>query len=169
MNFVCPHCTERIAVDDSVAGSEITCPHCQKQCPAPRRKLRLRLPSDTPAPAPVANGSQSQCPQCKVAMAVDAVFCVKCGFDLRTGKSALASSVRLQPNWKRLILSAVCVVILVAALVRIYSFFHEPESSSPVKPPAIIGKPKLVSGTNSVPKKATPATSPAGKAPPVQP
>ena len=159
MNFVCPHCAERIAVDDSVAGSEITCPYCQQQCPAPRRKLRLRLPSDGPAPAPIANGSQPPCPQCKVAMAADAVFCVKCGFDLRTGKSVLASSVRPQPNRKRLILSFVCGVILVAALVRIYSFLHEPVQSNPVKLPAVIRKPALASGTNSAPKKAARATS----------
>ena len=165
MSFVCPHCTERITVDDSVAGSEITCPHCQKKCPAPRRKLRLRLPSDGLASAPVANASQPQCPQCKVAMAAAAVFCVKCGFDLRTGKNVLASSVRPRPNRKWLILSVVCVMILVAALVRIYSFLHEPEQSSPVKLPAVTGKPTgkptAVSGTNSVPQKTTRVPSPA--------
>ena len=148
MNFVCPHCTECIVVDDSVAGSELTCPHCQKQCQAPRQKIRLRLSSDGPAPAPVANGSQAQCPQCKVAMAADAVFCVKCGFDLRTGKNVSMPAVGPRPSRKRLILSVVCVLIILVALVRIYAFLHEPKYPSLIQTPVMMGRSNRQIGTN---------------------
>jgi len=121
MNLNCPHCGERITIDESLTVSELTCPHCQQQCPVPRRKIRLRLEPLGTLPDMAEAGKQQQCPQCKVPMAADAVFCVKCGFDLRTGKIAQTLGAGKRPSQTKSVLSIVCLLIALAALWRVYT------------------------------------------------
>ena len=121
MNFLCPNCGASITADEPIASSLLTCPHCQQQCPFPRRKIRLRLqPLGTP-PDLAEVGKQQPCPQCKVPMAADAVFCVKCGFDLRTGKTVQTVGEGKRPSQTRKIISIVCLLIALAVLWRVYT------------------------------------------------
>ena len=86
IQFDCPQCQRSIAVSDTLAGQQFACPHCQQLVQAPRRKIRFRTrdaaaPASTPPPIP----NLVACPNCRGSLAADAVFCVNCGFDLRTG------------------------------------------------------------------------------------
>src|ERR1035438_965829 len=65
IRFECPHCKQRIKIDESGAGLEINCPGCQALVvipalahapqpvkPGPRILPRLRAEAPDPAPAP---------------------------------------------------------------------------------------------------------------------
>jgi hypothetical protein len=65
IRFECPHCKQRIKIDESGAGLEINCPGCQALVtipalaqvpqpvkPGPRTLPRLRAEAPDPAPAP---------------------------------------------------------------------------------------------------------------------
>ena len=63
IRFECPHCAQRLKVDDSGAGLQIECPGCHTKVtiPAPAKppartlpKLRVDKPEDTPPPPALA-------------------------------------------------------------------------------------------------------------------
>ena len=77
--FPCPACGKQYRWKPEMAGRTAKC-----ACGA-----KLVVPTDPPqaapvAPAPVA--SQSKCPDCGADLTADAVLCVNCGFNLKTGK-----------------------------------------------------------------------------------
>ena len=70
MKFSCPECGKNLKVKDEHSGKTITCPACG---------------SKITVPAPD-GGSGASCPGCGAGVAPDAVICVKCGTNLRSGE-----------------------------------------------------------------------------------
>lgn len=75
MKFSCPTCGKVLNVKDEFAGKKARCPSCKEV---------LTVPYATEAAAPAA--AANACPSCGGALPEGAVFCVACGYDLRTGK-----------------------------------------------------------------------------------
>ena len=74
-------CGKKWKLPDESAGKTITCPACQ---------ARLAIPVPDPA-APkraAGSGTASACPDCGGPLPAEAVLCIQCGFDRRTGRSA---------------------------------------------------------------------------------
>jgi ribosomal protein L40E len=72
LNIQCPSCQSNLVVEADPgewAGQTIECPDCH---------AAIAIPS--------AGGTPSQCPSCNADLAEDAVVCVACGYDLRTGQ-----------------------------------------------------------------------------------
>jgi hypothetical protein len=87
INVVCANCGREFVVSEDLAGHSTTCPQCERQVAVPfpstvrDERPRLQVRRGTP----IAGGKA--CPGCGAAMAADAVICVQCGFDTRTGVS----------------------------------------------------------------------------------
>lgn len=110
ISVVCPHCGRNFAVSEDLAGLATTCPQCERQVSVPlppdaaEQRPRLQVRRGTP----VAGGKA--CPSCGAAMAQDAVICVRCGFDTRTGVSWQAKQPR--KNIVGVVLGVVGVIIV---------------------------------------------------------
>ena len=94
LKFFCPECGKAIEVGDNLAGTGAFCPHCAKRITIPHPdgdqldsaeqeqaddQPKLQLRSNKPAP-------NKPCPKCQAECEADAVICVSCGTDLRTGR-----------------------------------------------------------------------------------
>jgi hypothetical protein len=147
ISFVCPHCARRVTADPSLAGSEMTCPHCQKTCHVPRRKIQFQsrdpapsrpppLPLLAPPPPPVEPPAapadpprQRKCPQCRTQLEEAAVLCVQCGYNLQTGKTlATSQSAPVEtavPARNQSFLRLVFIVVTVVCLLRLLLYLGE--------------------------------------------
>jgi uncharacterized Zn finger protein (UPF0148 family) len=83
MRFSCPSCGKVLNVKDEYAGKKARCPGCQEALTVP---YAPEAADAAAAPAPPPAPSASACPSCGGALPEGAVFCVACGYDLRTGK-----------------------------------------------------------------------------------
>lgn len=111
--IACPSCSSQLEIDDRVftemAGQQVDCPMCKNRISIPlqSKKSLLRPPTGTslkvlsapPITVPPASASRTECPACKMEMPQNAVICVSCGFDLRTGQN-IAGGVNLQGERK---------------------------------------------------------------------
>lgn len=79
MKFSCPTCGKVLNVKDEYAGKKARCPSCKEVLTVPYAPEAAALAAQ---PAAAANA----CPSCGGSLAEGAVFCVACGYDLRTGK-----------------------------------------------------------------------------------
>ncbi len=84
MRFSCPSCGKVLNVKDEYAGKKARCPGCQEGLTVPYAPEAAEAAdaATSAAPAP----SASACPSCGGALPDGAVFCVACGYDLRSGK-----------------------------------------------------------------------------------
>ena len=87
IKFNCPHCQQSLEASEDMAGDLIDCPTCSKaiQVPSqPKTKLALKTPQkpqlQRPAPA------QSTCRYCGAVAHADAVLCISCGRNMKTGQ-----------------------------------------------------------------------------------
>src|SRR4051812_34553036 len=84
-----PECRASLKLPDAPpAGKKVRCPRCQTAFvpagpPAPPAKAAPLGEAEAIGLAPEAERS---CPSCQAAMAPNAVLCIACGFDLRTGE-----------------------------------------------------------------------------------
>ena len=69
----CPNCRRVLKVGDELEGKQAQCPECGQNLTVP-----VRPKADLVA----------ACPSCGANMPADAVFCVECGYDRRSGKTA---------------------------------------------------------------------------------
>lgn len=69
----CP-CGSNLKVKDALAGKKVKCPKCGEG---------VLVPAGDEGP--------SECPSCQEPLAEDAVVCIACGYDLRTGKKVQAA------------------------------------------------------------------------------
>jgi hypothetical protein len=80
-----PDCRATLKIPDTV--KTVRCPRCKTEFapvePSPKQEI-LEL-----APEP-----DKQCPECKALMAANAVLCIECGFDLRSGKKLQTKKVK---------------------------------------------------------------------------
>ena len=85
-------CGASFSARDDLAGRTVACPKCKQPLTIPR-------PQAAAAPAPHANAdlfdglglkardeSVARCPSCSAEMPPNAVLCVKCGYNVKTGK-----------------------------------------------------------------------------------
>jgi len=80
MKFSCPSCGKTLNVKDEFAGKKARCPGCKEV-------LTVPYAPEAAGPAAAQPAAQtSACPSCGGALAEGAVFCVACGYDLRSGK-----------------------------------------------------------------------------------
>jgi DNA-directed RNA polymerase subunit RPC12/RpoP len=98
IKFKCPHCQQSLEAPPDMSGEMIECPTCEKTITIPQSlankpKLALRQPSAPPRPNPPPAASLA-CKYCGAQHGPDAVFCVGCGRNLKTGKP-------LQPRTER--------------------------------------------------------------------
>jgi len=69
--FNCPHCDQCLETEGNLAGLLLQCPNCGREITVPLAASE----SNTPI-----------CPQCAKPLSPDAVLCVQCGYNLRTGQ-----------------------------------------------------------------------------------
>jgi hypothetical protein len=89
IRFTCS-CGRELNVKDSLAGKRGKCPACGKTIQVPTAEQAARQvetpPLAAPAPEVEPETDTKSCVRCGNAIAVDAVFCIHCGTDLRTGR-----------------------------------------------------------------------------------
>lgn len=101
IKVVCPKCKKALSAPDGMAGKKVKCPGCQAVMDVPagiqafqgETKLAAK-PAAPPAagaktavpgpPTPPAKGGNA-CPKCKKSLPADAIICVECGINIRTG------------------------------------------------------------------------------------
>jgi len=138
----CYHCRQPFSVPEGSEGESFDCPHCRARNLIPQRK-----PTSADADAAL----QRRCPNCQASMPAHAVFCIRCGFDLRT-KTTYHDLARKNLLMQRL-LSALGVLIAIGLVV---TFVRRP-APEPVAPAPLAAPPLL------------PAESPAETAPQAAP
>jgi hypothetical protein len=79
IDFECPNCLRDLTFEDAQAGTQVKCPN-------PKCRAEFTLPDPAEADAPYGLGIEVVCPHCQKGMAPDAVVCIECGYDFRTGK-----------------------------------------------------------------------------------
>ena len=85
----CSHCGHVFSTPDELAGQSTSCPQCGKQVAVlaagvrPEGAAKLQMKHD----GPMAGGKK--CPSCGLTMASEAVICIQCGYDTRTGSQYL--------------------------------------------------------------------------------
>src|SRR5262245_14756652 len=73
-----PECRAALALDRPLPpGSKLRCPRCGTE---------FKPPAAAADVIPLAPEAPRQCPSCQEPLAPEAVLCVACGFDLRTGR-----------------------------------------------------------------------------------
>ncbi len=83
--FTCA-CGRKLQVAEKLAGKKGKCPQCGAVLMIPLESEPV-IEEPTPEPEPqVSEGPTEPCPHCAEPIAVGAVFCTKCGTDLRTGQ-----------------------------------------------------------------------------------
>ncbi len=73
----CEACGKSLKVPDKLAGKKAKCPKCQEVIRIPGERKSGRIPSAA---------AGNDCPSCGRSLGAGDVFCVGCGYDLRTGK-----------------------------------------------------------------------------------
>jgi hypothetical protein len=122
ISLTCPGCGKRLSVSESIGRRKIQCPACGVYCTADVQDIEAaryrELPGATPidskreAAAKVDEGGsynlvqsrERTCPGCRRPLAPDAVLCVACGFDLKSGKKRVRKefepvAYRWQAGW----------------------------------------------------------------------
>lgn len=136
ITFTCPHCSQSLEAESDMAGQTIECPACQKaiSIPSPRpAKPHLSLrdrPTQRPAPQP----PTCACKYCGAQHAPDAVFCVGCGRNLRTGnpiQARVERSNRNAPPSQPIISTGAVLLLIVLAGGGYFIWQHMTRTPSP--------------------------------------
>src|SRR5665647_521706 len=81
----CSHCGQVFSVPNELTGQSVACPQCKKQIAVfasgvrSERAPKLQVKHDST----ITGGKR--CPSCESTMAPEAVICIRCGYDTRTG------------------------------------------------------------------------------------
>ena len=131
----CAFCDMPFDFDRTQESLLAVCPHCQKQntifiSTAPQKEMRVQRD------APNLSGSKT-CPSCKSTIGRDAVLCIRCGHDFKTGKKIV------KPSWTSqhkgaVLASAAGLVVLVAALAFALWPKSLPPPIAPITPPLAV-------------------------------
>lgn len=83
----CGNCGGTFSVSEDMAGLIATCPKCERQVSVPLpESVRQSRPKLQIKKEGTLDGGK-RCPHCSGSMMPDAVICVQCGYDLRTGRA----------------------------------------------------------------------------------
>ena len=119
--FKCRACEKCLVVDDSGAGTQINCPDCGAftlipgttshfECPSCKGSFNLsssisgegfkcpNCKTVTQVQTEEANVPRRTCPSCLVAVGQDAIICVNCGLNLKTGMTVKSSVAQPLPG-----------------------------------------------------------------------
>lgn len=106
IEFACPTCKKKYVVKDDAAGKQAKCGKCGSTIrvpePAPEPDIEddfnlaplpgedfgtdLPAPASPEEPALAPAAAHNRCPSCDAPLSPEAVICVSCGFNLKTGK-----------------------------------------------------------------------------------
>jgi DNA-directed RNA polymerase subunit RPC12/RpoP len=130
----CSHCGQVFAAPDKLAGQSIACPQCGKQIVV----LASGVRPEGAAKLQVKHGSGidggKRCPSCESTMPPEAVICLQCGYDTRTGSRYLDNPQK--PRMLQWVLWGFGLLIL-AGLAKTFLFHGRTgEAQGPVTPPA---------------------------------
>ena len=160
----CSFCRQSFDFDSSSGLAQIDCPHCGKQnaveAPASAPK-NLTLQHG----APNLSGAQP-CPACKAQIARDAVLCVHCGYNLKTGQKTGQESWFAANRGLVLLLGG---GLLAVGLGAGYLLWPEAETPPPPFAPAVepVAAPPAAPAVQPAPAAAT--NEPAAAAAPAEP
>lgn len=148
IHLVCGNCSAEFEVMDELAGLLATCPQCRGQVAVPLSaehtshapKLQIKMGS------PVATAYRN-CPACGGLIQEDAVFCVQCGYNFKTGKRYGEVGARAKMI-RNLLAGTGLVILCIAVLVLVRSLRG---SSDTGMTPEITDAPMAVVATTSVP------------------
>jgi hypothetical protein len=138
ITFVCPHCSQSLEAEADMAGQTIECPACQQTIEIPnthpsKPQLTFR-DSDRPAPDRPGNPPPGNvpCKYCGAQHATDAVFCVSCGRNLKTGKTL---KTRADAGTRKILSPLITLFgsVLLVAIVGIAAYFAWQHLTSPSK------------------------------------
>jgi hypothetical protein len=88
-------CQQQFDAPDNLAGKTVKCPKCASPIVIPSRAVAMAARPVAPPISPIASlldeagvkqRSVTGCPSCGAAFPPDAVLCVECGFNFRTGR-----------------------------------------------------------------------------------
>lgn len=82
IQFKCRHCQQHLEAGDDMAGMEFECSACGGSINVPAASTVQASRFQSPATPP----DTKLCPECKNEISVNAVICVNCGLNLKTGK-----------------------------------------------------------------------------------
>jgi hypothetical protein len=105
---LCPLCRAERRETRRGGRTVLVCPRCEGGAPAPlptpaaavRPAAGKRASAPTPAVTPAPAGADDACPGCATPMNRDAVVCLECGFNRKTGKQLKTVSKRLQQTFE---------------------------------------------------------------------
>ena len=126
LELTCSKCGHRFFVDDALAGREVLCPNCQNPVSVPRRKIRFRqTPLYQSEQSPPPPDESHACPHCQAKLAMAAVICVACGWDLRTNKPLVTRTGNTR-RWKRPLVGTLAVLLIALSLGKLWRDFTPP-------------------------------------------
>jgi phage FluMu protein Com len=87
VQFTCEHCGKVLAADDQHAGKQGKCPQCAGVFTIPTAPAgeETNAEADQVDQGTVESGPKA-CPSCGAAADAEAVICVSCGYNFKTGK-----------------------------------------------------------------------------------
>ena len=148
----CAFCDQPFDFDRAQERLLADCPHCKKQntifiSTTPSKDIRIQRD------APNLSGSKI-CPSCKSTIGRDAVLCIRCGHDFKTGKKIV------KPSWfsqhKGIVLaSSAGFLVVIVALTFIFWPKSLPPPIAPITPPLAAQPPPT-----TPPPPAAPAPTP---------
>ncbi len=115
MLFSCDKCGQQMTIDSQYAGMATTCINCQADVIIPQPPHE----DDAPAPPPPQQSqpppSGNHCPRCRSELTSrEAIICMNCGFNLKSGKNIKAKSDKEKKGHPVL---ALLVALIAAAAV----------------------------------------------------
>jgi hypothetical protein len=93
--FNCPACGKSFRWKPEIAGRSAKCA-CGSKLVVPKDAPAATAPAPPP-PIVKAAAPTTNCPICKASVPKDAVLCVKCGYNFKTGKRLAAVVVESDP------------------------------------------------------------------------
>lgn len=166
----CAFCDQPFDFDRTQESLLADCPHCKKQntifiSTSPSKEMRVQRD------APNLSGSKI-CPSCKSTIGRDAVLCIRCGHDFKTGKKIAKPSWTAQHKGA-VLASAAGLVGLVAALAFALWPKSLPPPIAPITPPLAVQPaaptPPPVAAPVPVPLPPAAVVQPAAPPPPPAP
>lgn len=94
ISVTCEGCRRRFQATDKLAGKKAKCPRCGEVIPVPETEppqARTSSSAGSPGEEEAAAEFALCCSSCHARLASDAVLCVRCGTDQRTGRQVEAS------------------------------------------------------------------------------
>ena len=154
----CPYCGELVRVPGRKKGKRGKCPACGADWPEPAAKKKSApAPTSVPPPPDEFGGSSPdedpesgnpyrtadrgarRCPGCSDLLGPEVVVCVRCGFDLRTGRKVVKEYGKFERSWDsglppatRWVLFGLCQAAALAAVAA--ACFSFPDSPSVAVP-----------------------------------